>query len=47
MEHIVIGRRSARKASISSAVMRMDFRWFTPCPMASLIRRLPIVRAEA
>jgi hypothetical protein len=33
-EHIVMARRSAKNASISSGVIAIALRWFTPWPMA-------------
>ena len=41
-EHMVMGRRSARKASTSSGVIAIALRWFTPWPMASVIWHLPL-----
>jgi len=47
MEHMVMARRSARKASTSSVVMRIELRWFTPWPMASVISASPVCGGKA
>src|SRR5579862_6340700 len=41
IEHMVMGRRSAKKASISSGVILMRARCFTPCPIASPLVATP------
>src|SRR5271155_3752912 len=46
MEHIVMFLRSARNPSTSAGVICMALRWFTPWPMASVIRYLLLVLQE-